>query len=209
MFETIAGLVKSFCFGIVATMGINLGTHEPKYEVIQRLSDKIEVRTYAPRLAAETEVNVSASADPSREAFGILAGYIFGANRRAQKIEMTAPVEINTLGLRIAMTTPVESKTEKGVVAMRFFMPAEFTLANLPEPINPRVKLIEIPAITVAAIRFSGVSDRRNEEQIAALMSALAATPWKPDGPPTAYYYNPPWTVPFLRRNEVVIPVTL
>ena len=138
-----------------------------------------------------------------------IAGYIFGANQSRQKIDMTSPVEVESTGEKIKMTASVEVNESQGQIVMRFFMPSNYTKAELPEPTDSRVKLIELPPTTVAALRFSGstnpsvVADRNNE-----LANAIKSTKWKASGPSSAYFYNPPWTIPLLRHNEVVIPVT-
>jgi hypothetical protein len=92
---------------------------------------------------------------------------------------------------------------------MRFFMPAEYSRDQLPEPSDPRVKLIELPPTAVAVLRFSGpTGDAAVAINTVALMKALQPTKWKIAGPATAFFYNPPWTLAFLRTNEVAVPVT-
>ena len=122
---------------------------------------------------------------------------------------MTAPVETAEASRKIAMTVPVETGAgEAGMVVMRFFLPAAFDAESAPEPLDPRVTVVELPAQTVAAVRFTGF---RGEERVAAkkksLLARLGATVWTPSGEPVAYFYDPPWTLPFLRRNEVAVPV--
>ena len=83
-------------------------------------------------------------------------------------------------------------------------MPAQWTLASLPVPNDPAVELVAVPAATYAVLRFTGstsaeaVAPRRAE-----LASALAGSGWVARGEPVAWFYDPPWTIPFLRRNEV------
>ncbi|HEY0330611.1 MAG TPA: heme-binding protein [Rhodopseudomonas sp.] len=208
MLQSVLNVLQSVVFGMISIFGINLGTEQPRYEVLARIGDSIEIRRYPPRLAAETTVPGN-SGNPRGEAFRIVAGYIFGANAGKQKIAMTSPVEITSPGQKIAMTAPVEvGKAADGLV-MRFFMPGEFTRAQLPEPSDPRVRLVELPAATVAALRFSGsIGDAAVAARTAELINALAATEWRAAGEATALFYNPPWTLPFLRRNEVVVPLT-
>jgi hypothetical protein len=124
---------------------------------------------------------------------------------------MTAPVEID--GSRIAMTAPVETAPaatasgEAGLV-MRFTMPAGYTRATLPEPEDPRVRILEVPAETVAVLGFTGstaaAAVAARQERLGAV---LAGSPWKATGPAVALFYDPPWTLPFRRRNEVAVPV--
>src|SRR5271169_2308563 len=80
----------------------------------------------------------SKSDNPRNEAFRAIAGYIFGANKGRQKIDMTAPVEITSSGQKIAMTAPVEAQSSDKGLVMRFFMPAEYSREQLPEPSDPR-----------------------------------------------------------------------
>jgi hypothetical protein len=156
----------------------------------------------------ETTVEASKSDNPRGEAFRTIAGYIFGANKGREKIDMTAPVEIGSAGKKIAMTAPGEVKSSDGALVMRFFMPAKYSREQLPEPSDPRVKLIELPTTTVAVLRFSGSTDDAAVTiYTVMLMKALQSTNWKVAGRATAFFYNPPWTLPFLRTNEVAIPV--
>ena len=203
MLDSISEFLSSLGFAIVATVGINMGTPEPRYSVLERIGERIEIRAYPPRLVAETPM--SGPDGKQSAAFSILAGYIFGANHAQRKFSMTTPVEIGT---RIGMTAPVAIEGRQGAQTMRFFLPADLTLADLPEPDDSRVSLRELPAATVATLRFSGLSDHRDAAEIQALTAALAGGPWKIAGPASSYYYNPPWTLPPLRHNEVVIPVT-
>jgi hypothetical protein len=189
----------SVCFAMVAIFGVNLGTNQPPYELVARINDRVEIRTYPVRLVAE--ITLPDNDRASNDGFSKLAGYIFGANQERRKMAMTTPVEIQRPAVQ-------EVSRHDGTMTMRFFLPADMTLATLPRPDDAKLVLSEIPPMTVAVYRFSGLSDQRNSEEIAALESVLAKTRWIPSGRPTAYYYNPPWTLPFLRRNELVLPVT-
>ena len=207
MIKSISDIAYAICFSIFAVFGLNIGTEEPKYKIVEVLQKDIEIRTYPSRIAAETYVDVT-SDNASSDAFKIIADYIFGANKGDRKIDMTSPVEINPSSQKIAMTSPVEINQSSKTMVMRFFMPSEYALSDLPEPNDKKVKLLEIPEATLAIIKFSGLSDRKNEQKILELKNALAETKWKIIGPSTGYYYNPPWTLPFLRKNEVAIPVS-
>ena len=122
---------------------------------------------------------------------------------------MTSPVEINSPGAKIAMTTPVEVNKSASALVMRFFMPSRYSIDQLPQPSDSRVKLIKIAESTVAVLQFGGsTGDDTVAKQTSELTKALGSADWKIAGPATAYFYNPPWTLPFLRTNEVLIPVT-
>jgi hypothetical protein len=192
-----------------SVFGIRSGYEQPAYEVVDRVAGGIEVRRYGPRLAAETTVE-EADADTSRSAaFRILAAYIFGANRPKTEVAMTAPVEVDSRPRKIAMTAPVETaEAGEGRTVMRFFLPRSLTLATAPEPNDPRVRLVTVPEETLAVLRFTGWRDadavaERSEQ----LLSALEGSAWRPLATPVGLFYDPPWTLPFLRRNEVAVAV--
>jgi len=189
-----------------SVVGIRSGTEQPVYQVVATLADDLEIRRYGPRIAAETDLDGEES-EARNQAFRTLAGYIFGANHDGRKVAMTAPVETDR-SRPIAMTAPVEGGESGGRKTMRFFMPSSFTMETLPVPDDARVRLVEVPAQTLAVLRFTGWRDaeaiaRRQAE----LLARLGATAWEPKGAPTSFLYDPPWTLPFLRRNEAVVAV--
>jgi hypothetical protein len=207
--QTIWTFVTSAVFFILSTFGINTGTEQPKYEVIERIGSSVEIRRYAPRIAAEATIDVTESVNPRGDAFRIVAAYIFGANKGKKKIEMTSPVEIKTAGEKIAMTAPVEVNKSENRLTMRFFMPAQYSKDELPEPADSHVKLVELPSETVAVFRFTGsTDDTAVSRRTAELLALLRGTSWKIEGPPKAFFYNPPWTIPFLRQNEIAVAVS-
>src|SRR5580704_15226307 len=110
MLHAVFDFISSVAFAVAATFGVNRGIEQPHYEVIERIGDAVEIRQYPRRIAAETTVEASKSDHPRGEAFRVLAGYIFGANKGRRKIDMTAPVEISSAEKKIAMTAPVEVK---------------------------------------------------------------------------------------------------
>lgn len=211
MVALISGLMVAGC----SVVGVRSGTEEPKYHVIDRVGS-VEIRQYGPRIAAETVIE--ADEDSARgEGFRRIAGYIFGANHSHAKIAMTAPVAqsvtapvAQSASEKIAMTAPVaQAQDASGRWVVRFFMPFGSTMASLPVPDDARVRLVELGPETMGVIRFSGfASVSAMQAHRAALLAALQNAPWRPDGPPVAWYYDPPWTLPFLRRNEVAVPVS-
>jgi len=205
----IAALLSGVLLAACSVIGVRAGTEEPKYDVVARQgtgASEVEIRRYAPRLAAETTVAAASETAARSEGFRRLAGYIFGGNRGQAKIAMTAPVAQSPE--KIAMTAPVAT-TGTGPWTIRFFMPASYTRETLPVPNDPSVAIVEVPAETVAVLRYSGVP---NAEAAAAsrarLLAALAQGGWAPAGEPFDWFYDPPWTVPPLRRNEAVVAVT-
>ena len=142
--------------------------------------------------------------EAGNEGFRRLAGYIFGKNRGERRITMTAPVA-QSPGTRIAMTSPVtEAEGAAGGFVVQFTMPGSFTLATLPEPLDPRVMLREEPARRVAVWTYSGTwSEERYEAQLTRFRAALAREGLAVTGEPTWARYDPPWTPWFLRTNEI------
>ena len=194
---------------VLSIAGIRIGTEEPHY-ISTPVSDRVEMRRYGPRIAAET--TVAADEDRARNiGFRRLAKYIFGANHRDEAIAMTAPVgqQSDRRGDDIAMTAPVaQSRTPDDRWIIRFFMPSKWTMDTLPTPDDDKVKLVTVPGETVAVLRFSG---DRGPSAVAArteeLVEALRDKGIEPTGEPIAWFYDPPWTLPFRRRNEIAIPV--
>ena len=107
------------------------------------------------------------------------------------------------------MTAPVQTATGNGQLSMRFFLPQDVAKDGAPAPVDPRLHLVEVPEATIAARRYSGVATQTSRDHNAAiLMGVLAKSPWKPDGAVFQFNYDPPFTIPMLRRNEVAVPVT-
>jgi hypothetical protein len=219
-FTYFAALVLETAVGAV---GIRL-YEEPPYQVVDRVGD-VEIRKYAPRLAAEVDYP-STGDRRGDDAFMLLFNYISGANSGApdgnkiamtvpvemaqpQRIAMTVPVEM-AQPQRIAMTAPVETARAGDGGRLRFFLPASIKPETAPKPANDRVKIVTVPEETIAVLRFSGLGMGR---EVAARQDALAAqlarSKWQQAGTPFAYYYDGPFTLPFLRRNEAAVTVSL
>ena len=179
---------------------------EPTYSVVQK-TEQFEVRQYAPYLVAEVVVPGPAS-EAGSQGFSLLGGYIFGKNKGERKLEMTAPVTQTSVEppapVKLEMTAPVTQAAAPGGFLVQFVMPKGYTLATLPEPLDARVKLREVPGNRVAVIRFSGSwSQSTYEEQLQKLRGALAAAGMATVGEPVSSRYNSPFSLPFLRRNEI------
>ena len=183
---------------------------EPPHETLVR-HPPYEIRRYGPVVVARTTVDA-----PYDEAlstgFSRPFDYISGANLPAgggggAEIEMTAPV-ITERAAEIAMTAPVltEGAEGSGPVTVAFVLPEDFTLATAPRPTDPEVGLAEIPARRVGVIEFSGFLSEENIAEARARLDAwLAARGDAHEGDWQAAGYNPPWTLPWLRRNEVIV----
>ena len=206
MLGKIGSLVARVAEEAGSVVGLRFGTEEPRY-TSEKVPRGLEIRNYGPRIAAQTTVFGDEDKALS-DGFRRLAGYIFGGNHTNAKIAMTAPVARQS-GQKIAMTAPV-SKTSgaDGGSVVRFFMPAGWSMDTLPEPNDDEVSLVTVPGETVAVLRFTG--DRRSAAVAARtteLLDALKDTVFEPTGMPVGWFYDPPWTLPFRRRNEVAVPV--
>lgn len=191
-----------------AATGVQAATEQPKYNVIDQVQSDIEIRRYLPRTVAEVVIPKTDGQSARRQAFRILAGYIFGKNRAKSKIAMTAPVETQGPGEKIAMTAPVQTQAAGGMFRMAFFLPARYSAKTAPAPLDSRIRIRTVPAVVIAAFRFSGAPDEADmKRRWAVLQSKLSGTKWQVVGKPVSYFYNPPWTLPFLRRNEVAVKV--
>ena len=185
-FNDIRTLFISLVASVMTTQAVAI--EEPVYQVEKAWeAEQIEIRAYAPRVMAVTDI-----ADDSDGGFRVLAGYIFGGNAEEQKIAMTSPVQ-QSMG---------------GEKEMAFMMPAEYALEDLPKPEDQRVSFREAPAYTAAVIQFSGwASAEKADENWQQLRRFLIAEGIDITGEPTLNQYNPPWTLPFMRRNEIIVPV--
>jgi hypothetical protein len=199
-------LLSSVFLSACSTFGVRGGYEQPPYKIVAQL-DAVEVRRYGPRLAAEVTVDRGPGRSAENEAFRLLAGYIFGGNRAREEVAMTAPVAVERKPQQIAMTAPVETVAAGDRLTMRFFLPSRLTLETAPVPDDPRVQLRVVPGETLAVLRFSGLGDGGGVRR-AELLRALDGSPWRATGEPVAFFYDPPWTIPFLRRNEVAVPVS-
>ena len=188
--------------------GSAMAIEEPEYTVIEK-SGAFELRAYSPKIVAETVV--SGSMDKASSAgFRLIADYIFGNNTSQtgenEKISMTAPVTMEPKSEKISMTAPVSMEQTGGQWRVNFVMPAQYTLETLPKPNNPVVTLREVPASNYAVIRFSGFAgEDKVANKAAELMKWLDSKGITPVGKPELARYNPPWTLPFFRRNEVMV----
>ena len=189
-----------------------MAIEEPNYKVLET-SGSFELRTYDSMIVAETVVSGSMD-EASSAGFRLIAGYIFGDNTSntggSEKISMTAPVtmepESESRSEKISMTAPVTMSANNGKWRVHFVMPSEHTLDTLPKPNNSAVTLREVPGQQVATVRFSGrASKEKTAEKTADLLAWLASKQITPTGKPELARYNPPWTLPFLRRNEVMV----
>ncbi len=193
-----------------SVFGVNYNVEEASYQVVKADND-FEVRIYDPMMVVETTVDGDFATAGNR-AFRKLFNYISGDNIATSEIAMTAPVIADQStadeGKKIDMTTPVLEEASGQGWRYMFVLPAEFNLDNAPAPVDENVTLTAEPAKKVAVIRYSGLMDQqRLQEKIGQLRQWIDANELQPVSQPRWAGYNPPWTLPILRRNEVMIEV--
>ena len=200
---SIAAVLTGLSGTACSVVGVR-SVEEPSFTVAGRVGG-VEIREYGPRVAAQT--TVQADAQGARSAgFRRIAGYIFGGNQTRASIAMTAPVAQK--GETIAMTAPVSQGQTADGQTIQFFMPKHYTLETLPAPLDPTVQLVAVPPQTMAVLRYSGsIAPAAVAEKQQQLLATLSGGAWHPTGPVIAWFYDPPWTLPPFRRNEVAVPV--
>ena len=183
-----------------------LAVEEAEYRVVEQHGD-IEVRDYAPSIIAEVVVDEDFE-DAGNSAFRALFKYIDGNNREQQEIAMTAPVSQQKNPVKIDMTAPVSQSRQADGWAVSFMMPASFTMETIPEPLDPDVKIRQIPSHRAVSIRYSGTwSEKNYSKHLEDLENWLDEHGEKAAGEPVWARYNAPFTPWFLRRNEILIPL--
>lgn len=199
--------VKLFTLLLIFTAGNAMAVEEAKYTVVAK-QDNLEIREYAPSIVAEVVVNGDFE-DASGAAFRTLFNYISGSNTAQSKIAMTALVTQKPESEKIAMTSPVGQQESGQGWAVSFMMPAIFTMDTIPVPSDPTVVLREIPAHRAVAIRYSGVwSEKSYQKHLSLLQNWMASENLEAAGKPVWARYNAPFTPWFMRRNEILIPLS-
>ena len=211
-------MTKAICLllsSLLFISGAAMATEEPDYTVLSQIDD-FELRRYDEQLVAQTWVTGDQDA-ASRKGFKILADYIFGNNTapsgESSKVSMTAPVTMqpevkkgSDESQKIAMTAPVNMQQADGKWRVQFTMPSQYTMQTLPKPNNSNITIKEIPAQTYGVIKFSGLAgSKKVAEKTQELQSWMNTQKLEMTGVPELARYNPPWTLPFMRRNEVMI----
>jgi hypothetical protein len=207
-----AGLLVSLFLVTQSAMAIE----EPSFKVISK-SGTFELRQYAPMLVAETVVDGDMD-DAGSIGFRRIADYIFGNNQvqtgsNSSKIAMTAPVTMEPQSQKIAMTAPVALVPAETMAASKqwrvhFVMPSQYTMNTIPKPKNAEVTLREIPGKWFAVNSFTGFNTQsRIQTKTDELSAWIGQKHWKALGPAQLARYDPPWTLPMFRRNEVMVEV--
>jgi hypothetical protein len=207
--HTLLALVVGF-LGMESAMAIE----EPKYEV-RTSQAPFELRHYAPTLIAQTIVEGDMDA-ASNKGFRLIADFVFGNNlaadsEQAAKIAMTAPVTVEPQSSKIAMTAPVTIEPQLGSAQqwrIHFVMPSQYTLATIPKPKNSAVTLHELPSKYFVVHRYSGFNTvARVQEKTDEALAWAKQQSLKVVGTPQLSRYDPPWTLPMFRRNEIMVEV--
>lgn len=206
-------LIGLFCTGHA------MAIEEPKYEVVQT-EGAFEIRKYAPILVAETFVDGDMD-EASNKGFRLIADFIFGNNQIADssassKIAMTAPVTVEPVSKKITMTAPVTIEPQSAESNMQaakkwrihFVMPSQYTLANIPKPKNEAVSLKEIPSKYFLVYTYSWLNTlSRVQTKTDEAIDWANRKGLKVIGAPQLSRYDPPWTPPMFKRNEIMLEV--
>jgi effector-binding domain-containing protein len=184
-----------------------MAIEEAKYKVVEK-DNRFEIRDYTPHILAETIVEGDLK-EAGNKAFNRLFRYISGDNRSRKKVAMTAPVSQQPMGEKIEMTAPVGQRRVQEKWAVSFMMPASYTIETLPESEDPNITLRQVPARRMASVRYSGFwTEKRYLRYKSELESWIKEKGLTIVGDPMWARYNPPFTPWFLRRNEILIPIT-
>ena len=204
---------------VLLCIGQAMAIEEPKYDVVQ-VDGPFEIRKYAPILIAETFVDGDMD-EASSKGFRLIADFIFGNNQvtdsnASSKIAMTAPVTAEPVSKKIAMTAPVTAEPQSSESTMQaakkwrihFVMPSQYTLANIPKPKNDAVTLRDVPSKFFVVHSYSGFNSlSRVQAKTDEALEWANRKALKVLGPPQLSRYDPPWTLPMFRRNEIMVEV--
>ena len=182
-----------------------MAIEEPAYQIVTK-NENYEIREYKETLIAETEVE-SDFDEAGNKAFRVLADFIFGNNISKTEIAMTAPVA-QQKSEKISMTAPVTQEQKNGKFFVSFTMPSKYTLETLPQPRDNRVQIRVLPTRKVAVFAYSGSwSEKKYNEKLSEFQNLLNSNGIKTKGSPVFARFNAPWTLWFLRRNEIWLEV--
>lgn len=213
--------IHTFLALLVGLLGTEsaMAIEEPAYDTIVSQAP-FELRHYAPTLIAQTVVNGDMDTASSK-GFRLIADFIFGNNLAAEtgqaaQIAMTAPVTMAPQSSKIAMTAPVTIEQQSVETSLpgpsqwriHFVMPRQYTLANIPKPNNSAVTLLELPRKYMVVHRYSGFNTvARVQEKTKETLAWAKQQSLQVIGTPQLSRYDPPWTLPLFRRNEIMVEV--
>jgi hypothetical protein len=179
---------------------------QPNYQVLTDYGH-IQIRHYPALLIAETTI-IDDYKNASSQGFKRLAGYIFGNNQKKQSLAMTAPVIQQQQAETLAMTAPVIQQKSEDRWLMAFVLPAAYSVETAPIPNDKTVTIKELPAKKVAVIQYTGsLCESGITKNTDILTNWLNQQGLKALSPARSAAYDPPWTLPFLRLNEIHIDI--
>ena len=205
-------MIKKIFFGtLLCCVTLNtMALEKPDYEILYE-DGNIEYRLYEPYLVAQTEVSMDGNYNSaSNEGFRRLFKYITGSNTSEVDIAMTAPVQMSMdgSGQKMDMTAPVQQIENKNFLQVAFMLPSKFDMENAPIPTDDRVSIKQIPARIMAVIRYSGRWTEKNRSKYEyRLRENLELHAITAISQTESAAYNPPFTPPFMRRNEIMLEV--
>lgn len=206
IFVTTILLLSVLAVGAAMIGPIMSNVEVPAYKILKK-EQNIEIRQYPPLIIAEVKTAGSRQASIS-DGFRILADFIFGNNEGEKQLSMNGPITQQE-GIKIAMTAPVQQEKTDAEWAISFIMPSKFSIDTIPNPINDRIKIIQIPSKRYAVVTFSGRSTEENlTTHTNELEKYIYGSNYSKAGNAKYAFYNPPWTLPFLRRNEIQFELT-
>ena len=206
IFVAILLLFVILVFGAAMIGPIMSNVEVPAYKILKK-EQNIEIRQYPPLIIAEVKTAGSRQ-DSISDGFRILANFIFGNNEGEKQLSMNGPITQQE-GIKIAMTAPVQQEKTDAEWATSFIMPSKFSIDTIPNPINDRIKIIQIPSKRYAVVTFSGRSTEENlTKHMNELEKYINGSNYSKAGNAKYAFYNPPWTLPFLRRNEIQFELT-
>jgi hypothetical protein len=174
------------------------------YQVLEK-DGKFEIRQYEDYWVVRTKIDGEYRRS-SDEGFRLLFNYISGGNKQQQKIAMTGPVMQQEQGEKNAMTGPVIQKKRGTSWIMEFVLPSKYNKIQPPEPLDPEVNVVKVSGYKAAAISYSGnLREEKYNAKIEELLNIIKLKGPQTIGEPFSAGYDPPWTIPFLKRNEVLI----
>jgi hypothetical protein len=178
----------------VMLTGMAMAVEEPPYQTLMAEAP-FELRRYPGFVVAETQLDGDFDS-ASRQGFRRIAGYIFGGNTGGEGESR-----------KIAMTAPVTVQPDREGWRLHFVMPSQETLETLPKPESAEVSLRQVAAHEVAVVRFSGFTT-----QAAITVQTQRLRQWMQqkglqaaEGEPQIARYDDPFTLPWRRRNEILI----
>ena len=174
------------------------------YSIVEK-DGNFDIRQYQDYWVVRTEVE-GEYRKSTREAFGRLFRYISGDNKQQTKIAMTGPVMQKQQGEKISMTGPVIQQKKGAGWVMGFVLPSKYNESVPPEPLDSQVSTVKVAGYKAAAVRYSGnLSEELFDEKKKQLLKLLSDKGLQPVGDVFSAGYDPPWTLPFLKRNEVLV----